>query len=109
MNVEELELEDFFSIPNGLFRFLHPPSVPAEASFDIKWSGPITERRSISDPANGFEGEFLANQATMSWSAESADFSFVSDAAKTSKSVPGGALLGKERNGRFFGTHASED
>lgn len=106
MSVEDLAMPDYFNIPNALFRFQSPVSTPAEVAFDLEWRGPITERRSVSDATNGFEGEFLANHATMGWSAHSADFSFASDPARTSTSVQ--ALLGSERNGRFFGTDASD-
>jgi len=96
--VENAAMFDFFSIPNALFRFV--PGVPAHASFDLIWTGPVTDRKSISDKATGFEGEFVATRATMGWSAQTDAFSFVSDAASTSHSVA--AVLGMERNGRFF-------
>ncbi len=89
---------DFFSIPNALFRFV--PGVPAHASFDLVWTGPVTNRKSISDVATGFEGQFVATSAIMGWSAHTDTFSFVSDPASTSHSVA--AVLGTERNGRFF-------
>jgi hypothetical protein len=40
MEVEDLQLLDFFNIPNGLFRFLNPVSAPASCFFDIRWSAP---------------------------------------------------------------------
>ena len=66
-------------------------------------------RRSIGDPGAALQGEFVADRATMSWSAQTEDFSFVSRAADTSHS--GDSRLGRERNGRFFGTgeHIPED
>jgi hypothetical protein len=99
--VKDLAMFDFFSIPNALFRFLSPASVPATVSFDLEWTGPVTQRRSISDPVAGFEGEFFATSAVMGWSAHTSTFSFTSDSASSSHSVA--ALLGNERNGRFFG------
>jgi hypothetical protein len=98
--VENAAMFDFFSIPNALFRFMQPASVPAHASFDLIWTGPVSDRKSISDKATGFEGEFVATSATMGWSAQTDAFSFVSDPAATSHSVA--AVLGTERNGRFF-------
>ena len=98
MSVSNLALFDYFSIPNALFTHTTPPA-DATVSFDLQWTGPVTERRSIKDAANGFAGEFFGTSARMSWSAMSGDFHFVSDPASTSHSVA--ALLGNERNGRF--------
>ncbi len=54
----------------------------------------------VSDPDVGFEGQFVLNQATMTWSAHSADgFSFVSDPSPTTSAF---AALARERNGVFF-------
>ena len=100
MNVANLQLRDFFNIPNALFRFLSPASVPASLSLDIDWSGPVTDRTHMNDPTIGFAGEFVLSQATMTWSAENADgFRFVSNPAGT-RSVF--AQLGHMRNGVFF-------
>ena len=96
--VKNAAMFDFFSIPNALFRFV--PGVPAHASFDLIWTGPVTDRKSISDTVTGFEGEFVATSAIMGWSAHTDAFSFVSNPASTSQSVA--AVLGTERNGRFF-------
>jgi hypothetical protein len=96
----DLAMPDYFNIPNALFRFMDPTSVPATVSYDLRWKGPVTERRRISDATAGFRGEFFGTAATMWWSARTATFAFTSDAASTSHSVA--ALLGTERNGRFF-------
>ena len=100
MTVANLQLFDFFNIPNGLFRFLSPVSVEAICSFDIRWSGPATDRSHVSDPTVGFAGEFVLSQATMTWSATNANgFSFVSDPSGTTSVF---AQLGHMRNGVFF-------
>ena len=100
MTVANLQLFDFFNIPNGLFRFLSPVSVEAICSFDIRWSGPVTDRSHVSDPTVGFAGEFVLSQATMTWSAATADgFRFVSHPAGTTSAF---AQLGHMRNGVFF-------
>jgi hypothetical protein len=101
MKATNLALSDFFSIPNALFRFQSPASMPAVCSFDIQWSGPVTDRSHVDDPAVGFEGEFVLNQATMNWSAARDDgFRFVSDSSPTTSAF---AQLGQMRNGVFFG------
>ena len=98
--VSNMSMPDFFDIPNAIFRFEDPVSVPAVVSFDIAWSGPITARTDVNDPVEGFDGRFVLNQATMTWSAQTQDgFRFVSDPSPTTSAF---AMLGQERNGIFF-------
>jgi len=101
MRGSNLSAPDFFNIPNALFRFLSPASVPATCSFDIQWSGPMTDRSQVNDPTVGFAGEFVLSQATMTWSAASTDgsFNFVSNPKDT---VSAFAQLGHMRNGIFY-------
>jgi hypothetical protein len=95
--VNDLALQDFFNIPNALFRFQHPASVDATCSFDVHWTGPVTSRGGVSTP--GSTGELVMTSATMTWSASNADgFSFVSDPSGT-RSVF--AQLGRISNGVF--------
>jgi hypothetical protein len=101
MRVSDLALSDFFNIPNALFHLQDPLSTSATASFDITWSGPITSRKHVEDASAGFSGEFLLNQATMSWSASNGQgFSFATDAKPTTSAF---AQLVKIQNGVFFG------
>jgi len=101
MRVNDLSVGDYGSIPNGLFHFASP--VPATCSFEIEWSGPVTDRSHVSDPTVGFAGEFVLSQANMTWSAAThglnGGFSFVSNPAHT---VSAFAQLGQMRNGVFF-------
>ena len=98
MTANDLAVADYFTIPNALFRFLDPASVAATCSFDISWSGPVTDRSPVSGPA-GSSGELVMCQATMQWSASSASgFRFESDPEGTTSVF---AQLGKVRNGRF--------
>jgi hypothetical protein len=74
----------------------------ADAGLDVEFTGPVTDRTTVRDAANGFEGRFVTTSAKMSWSASNANgFSFASDPIDTSHSVF--AEIGEERNGRFFG------
>jgi len=76
-------------------------SQPAVVTFDIHMSGPITDDSEVSDESAGFEGEYLLNQATMVWSARTGDgWTFVSDESPTTSAF---SMLGRERNGVFFG------
>jgi hypothetical protein len=97
MSVADMVVEDYFNIPNGLLRFLDPQSVPATCSFDIDWSGPVTDRSPASAPS-GSSGDLVTCQATMQWSASTSGFHFESDPQGTNSVL---AQLGKVRNGVF--------
>jgi hypothetical protein len=97
MSTTDLALNDFFNIPNALFRFQDPVSVPAKASFDITWSGPVTSRGAVTTP--GSSGELEMCNATMTWSASnSTGFKFVSNPSGTTSVF---AQLGHVSNGVF--------
>jgi hypothetical protein len=97
LEVEDLATRDFGNLVNDL---QHGASVPATASFDIKWSSKKSQFQQR-EAANGFRGEFVETaQATITWSAQEAGFTFVSYPAETSQTVF--AELGREHNGVFF-------
>jgi hypothetical protein len=95
--IADLDMQDYTKIPNSLAL---GPAVPANVTFELRWSGPINRDITVQDAANGFRGRFLENKATLSWTATRAGFKFVSDPANTSTSVF--AELGRESNGIFF-------
>ena len=98
MTATDLPLQDFFNIPNALFRFQSPPSVPATCTFDIHWSGPVTSRGPVTAPP-GSLGQLVMSQATMTWSATNdLGFSFESGPSDTTSAF---AQLGHVRNGVF--------
>jgi hypothetical protein len=76
------------------------PPDPAIVSFDIEWSGPVTDRSHLLEADNQAVGDFVLSQATMTWSAKTPAVKFVSDPNGTSSIF---AQLGRMRNGRFFG------
>jgi hypothetical protein len=93
-----LAVQDFFNIPNALFRFQDPVSVAATCSFDIRWSGPVTNRSAVSSP-QGSSGKLVMSQATMTWSATNGlGFSFQSNPSGTTSAF---AQLGHVRSGVF--------
>ena len=99
MSVSNLALNDFFNIPNALFRFKDPVSADATVSFDLHWSGPVTGSGPITTP--GSTGELFMSQATMTWSASnSLGFSFTSNASGTTSVA---AMTGRVSNGVFVG------
>jgi hypothetical protein len=95
--IADLDVLDYTSIPNAVTL---GPAVPANVTFELRWSGPIKRDITFQDPTRTFRGRFLENQAILSWSASRSKFSFVSDAANTSTSEF--AELARESNGLFF-------
>ena len=82
------------------------PSVPASASFRIRWRG-AKNRFKVRDDTNGFAARFTETAATIEWSGEESGFKFVTDPAKASVSRM--ALIGRERNGIFSPHTDAED
>jgi hypothetical protein len=97
MRVNNVDVLDFGDIGNALFGG-RPPK-PATLSYEIRWSG-FKERVNINNPAQGFRGTFVRNQAQMEWSAKEGDFTFESAPARSSSSLF--AEVGSMRNGSFF-------
>jgi hypothetical protein len=97
MGVSNLALNDFFNIPNALFRFMSPVSASATVSFDIQWTGPVTNRGAVTTP--GSTGELVMCSASMTWSAaNSQGFSFVSNPSGQTSFF---GQLGRVSNGVF--------
>jgi hypothetical protein len=98
MAMSDVALNDFFNIPNALFRFQHPVSVGATASFDIHWSGPVTSRGPVT-ASPGSAGELVMSSATMTWSARNdSGFTFSSNPSGTTSAF---AQIGHVQNGVF--------
>jgi hypothetical protein len=113
LHVTNLALKDYPKIPIALGPQWRTAFVPATISFDVVWNRPVTRRVTVHDGNNGdrFAGEFLENDATVTWSARNADgFRFTANPGNLSTSIPGGAFveLGHERNGRFVGDGEGE-
>ena len=96
MRLSKAEIRDFFSLSNF---FSGGNSIPADASFNIHWSG-VTKRVHLHDQQNHFDAHVIEDTATLAWSAEEEGFKFVSDPEDTSTTVF--AEIGSERNGVFF-------
>jgi hypothetical protein len=98
MSATDLSLQDYFTIPNALFRFMTPPAVGATCTVDINWTGPVTSRGPVT-ATNGSSGQLVMSQATMTWSATNdLGFKFRSDPAGTTSVF---AQLGHVQNGVF--------
>jgi hypothetical protein len=108
MNVSNLSLRDYASIPVALGPNFDSAFVPATVSFDVVWSGPITRRVDVSNGTNGdqFAGTYVENNVTITWSGTNANgLSFESNPGDFSTSGPpfgAFAEIGHEQNGSFF-------
>jgi hypothetical protein len=91
--IADLDVLDYTSIPNAVRL---GPAVPAEVTYELRWSGPIARDITFQDTDRRFRGRFLENKVTLAWSASRAGFKFVSDDANTSTSVF--AELARESN-----------
>jgi hypothetical protein len=87
---------DFGKILNALG---NGPWVPSTVTYDLEWSG-VLQRSQIRDATQGYAGQFLQTNATITWTAHADNgFSFTSDASGQTTAF---AQLGHERNGVFF-------
>src|SRR5262249_10356743 len=108
MHVQNLPVEDYFNLPNAL---ADGPEVDATISFDVVWSTPITRRLNFqnSTAIDPFAGEFVENQATVSWSASNENgFSFTSNPGNASTSVDVFNELSHVSNGIFFNSLSAD-
>lgn len=69
-NLSDKEVKDFGT---GLNSLLRGPSVQADVSFHIRWSG-VKERVKTRDKTNRFAGSYIEDTATIAWSAHELDF-----------------------------------
>jgi hypothetical protein len=105
MHVRNLAELDYPNLPISVSSLWQTAFIPATISFDVVWNGPVTRRINAKDGSNGnqFAGEFLENEATVTWSASNATgFVFRSNPGNFGTSVIAFAELGHERNGIFF-------
>src|SRR5437764_969054 len=93
--MSDLAIPDYHDFANSIgSKSPAIPITPASVSFDVRWQAtkPMTP---IRDGAQGYTGEFMDSQATMTWSAEqpAQHFRFATDAAAT---MTVGGVLGHE-------------
>lgn len=106
LHVDNLALGDYGKIPVSLGPNFQTAFVPATMSFDIVWSPIPTRMVMVTHGTNGnrFAGSYIEDQATMTWSASEAGFSFTANPGSFATSIPGDAFaeLAYEVNGTFF-------
>jgi hypothetical protein len=76
-----------------------PDPVSGEMSFEVVWSGGSTSVP-ISNPTEGFAGNFIVTTAQIRWTASVGDYVFSSADPETSTSSV--AVIGQETNGSFL-------
>lgn len=97
----DVALSDYRSLIKSLGNPPGGPLAPATVSFDITWGSPKATRQ-ISDEKDRFAGTFADGIATVSFTAQTGDFYFVSDPGTTSKSEL--SWLGYETAGVYYPT-----
>lgn len=99
--IDAHDLANALTNGHGLVSPPIPPiaPVPATVSFDIQWSGVISQAK-VTNEAQNFTGQFIETGVTISWSASQAGFSFVSEPPNPGRNVY--SVIGHERNGFFF-------
>jgi hypothetical protein len=107
LQITDLPIIDAHDLANNLTNgqgFTNPPippiaPVPATVSFDIGWSGVVTQAE-VTNQAEQFTGQFIETIATIKWSASQAGFDFVSEDPNPARNFY--SVIGHERNGVFF-------
>ena len=100
IEVDNLPVIDFFSIPNALSNGAAAGSASATVSYAIHWHG-VQRRRQVHNETLHVSGLFLDTAASIEWSGRNSNgFSFAT--ASHGQTVIS-AQIGHERNGVFFG------
>ncbi len=90
--VTEAKVDDYHDVANSLRQGAR---VPATLSYEIRWSG-VTGGDEIRNTEQRFAISFAEVNATMTWRAETEQFTLVSGSSKSKF-----AAIGHERNGMF--------
>src|SRR5260370_21873561 len=79
MDLNDVEVRDFGTIVNSL---MHGPSVPADVSFHVRWSG-VKNRVHPHDEQNELSARVIEDNAPPPSSAQRQGFKFFSDPPKS--------------------------
>jgi hypothetical protein len=94
--MNNMRLEDYYNLVNA---FAGGPSTPSVASFLTTFT-PKGKVISDRNEANSFAVRYRVADARLAWTSQGGGFSFRSDKIGTSASTF--AMIGTERNGKFF-------
>jgi len=97
MDVHDLDMKDHFNVLNALFGG-GPDPVPAVVSYDIRWHDKSGQSR-VRNAKQDFAALVFDMDAQIEWQATSEGVTYASTGA--AQEVPF-AVIGRERNGKFF-------
>ena len=97
LGLDDLDEEDYHNLLNALN---DGPSDSASVSYEMRWKA-IAPPMNVMDSVHRFSGRFRLSTVQIEWSATAPNFKFVSDAASSTVNVK--SVIGRERNGIFFG------
>jgi hypothetical protein len=102
LKFDKVAVFDWKTVPNSLSHgaLLGAPA-NATMSVDIRWSDITRAVLGVSDPTNGFQGDFFETGASIKVSVANDDGSFTFSGSGDASS--GFAQIGHEQNGKFFG------
>ena len=100
MRLDNVAIPDYHDIVNSLGATQPPIApTPSAVSFDVRWRGKAAPVQ-LRDTTNQFTGRFIDSTATIVWSARQPTTHFAFVSAQDSATIS--AVIGRERNGRFF-------
>jgi hypothetical protein len=105
LRFEDVALHDWGTLANSLSNGeLLGPAVPAKMSAVLRWRGVTRRVNDVEDTVNGFGGNFIEDQATLTVSTEGDDGTTFSGQGDTKTAGLFGAFaeIGREKNGVFF-------
>jgi hypothetical protein len=100
LHAQSVAVDDYHDGNNAIAEHPDPAPIPAHVSFDVRWLGG-GDRMKVRDADFGFVGQYVAGDATISFSckndAETVVYTSLEDDQTTVS-----AGVGHERNGVFF-------
>jgi hypothetical protein len=81
---------------NARYATTSAPSVPARVSFHVRWGG-LIDRGPREHKEQGWAGDYIQTDATITWSASEEGFTF-----KSEESTSQWGVLGRQRSGSFY-------
>jgi hypothetical protein len=107
MRAHDLAIDDYHDFFNAVLGG-GPDPVPSHVSFDVRWAGG-GERRKIRDEEFGFRGQYVAGDATISFTAaqDGSGVTYASDPEgqynpTQDQGGAGSPAVGHEHNGVYF-------
>jgi hypothetical protein len=103
LHLSNLSINDYGSIPNGLFHFNLP--LAGKVSLDLRWFHEL-KRGTTTKPDMRFEQNYVQTKAHISWSGRTGSDHFHTTEGQQTVHF---AQIARERNGSFFGSDEDDD